>query len=66
MSKEFDDNNNNNDDNNNNNKNNKNNNNSNIFVTCCQIAWCWKYVQLQRFAAARNSFIHQILAGKDS
>ena len=44
-----DNNNNNNNDNNNNNSNNNNNNNcnSNIFVTCCQIAWCCNYKDLQ-------------------
>ena len=51
------------DDNNNNNNNNNNNCNSNIFVTCCQK--CWKHVQLQRFAAARNSLIHEIPDRKD-
>ena len=63
MSRGSNNNNNNNNDNNNNNNNN-NNCNSNIFVTC-QIAWCWKHVQLQRFAAAQSSLIHQIPEGKD-
>ena len=70
MSRRFDnndddDNNNNNNKNNNNNNNNNNHCNSNIFVTCCQIAWCWKHVQLQTFAAARSSLIHQTPEGKD-
>ena len=48
-----------------NNNNNNNNCNSNIFVTYCQIAWCWKHMQLQRFAAAWNWLIHQIPERKD-
>ena len=68
MTRRFDNNNNNiiiinNNNDNNNNNNNTNNCNSNIFVTCCQK--CWKHVQLQRFAAARNSLIHEIPEGKD-